>query len=305
MYRYRAWLVVNHFVHAEKFETLYNMLTRAAEASSVKLERKTNAELLVDFSVSAAEPRPDFVLFWDKDVNLCRHLENQGLRVFNNSYAIETCDNKNRTALALETHPEIPTPRTILAPKTFRPDRYPDVSFLNEVGERLKFPLVVKEAFGSFGFQVHLAQNLDELTNIVAEIGTRPMQFQKFVRSERHGVPSDVRLHVAGGEVVAAVMRTAKKGDFRANVTNGGAMHPYTPTEAETALAIRVCDVLKIDFAGVDLLFGSEQDEPILCEVNTNAHFKNLYDVCGIDVGPFIFRHILNVLSSSERGTNE
>ena len=126
------------------------------------------------------------------------------------------------------------------------------------------------------------------------------MQFQEFVRSERRGVAADVRIHVVGGEAVAAVLRTAKDGDFRANVTNGGAMHAYTPSEAEKTLAMRVCDVLKIDFAGVDLLFGP-RDEPMLCEVNTNAHFKNLYDACGIDVGPFIFRHILNVLSTEQK----
>ncbi len=162
--KYRAWLVVNHFVRAEKFETFYEMLIETAREQGIRLEKRTNVELLTEidenFDAEKAE-KPDFVLFWDKDLNLCRHLENRGVRVFNNSRAIETCDDKNKTLLALEGC-GIRLPRTIVAPKTFRPDQYPELDFLPEIARRLGFPLVVKEAFGSFGFQVHLARDLAE-----------------------------------------------------------------------------------------------------------------------------------------------
>ena len=293
-----AWLVVNDFVRAEKFETLYALLMDACARFDIQTEVRTNAELLVEIGTSSfSGPRPDFVLFWDKDLNLCRHLENLGLSVFNSADAIEVCDNKNRTLLALEHH-GIPVPRTILAPKTFRPDQYPDLAFLDTVGEKLGFPLVVKEAFGSFGFQVHLAENMESLRKIVSEIGTRPMQFQEFIRSERNGKTADVRLHVVGGKVCAAVLRTAKDGDFRANVTNGGRMTPYSPTPEECALALRTAKILKTDFAGIDLLFGKE-NAPVLCEVNTNAHFKNLLDATGTNVGIEIVRHIMEKVRPS------
>lgn len=299
-YKYHAWLVVNHFVHAEKFETFYKILMETARKQGIRLEKRTNVELLTEIDenfdaekLKKAE-KPDFVLFWDKDLNLCRHLENRGFRVLNNSRAIETCDDKNKTLLALEGH-GIRMPKTIIAPKTFRPDQYPELDFLPEIVRRLGFPLVVKEAFGSFGFQVHLAHDLMELEKIVREIGTRPMQFQEFIRSKYRGKTADVRIHVVGREVVAAVLRTAHEGDFRANVTNGGKMEPYTPTEAQKALALRVCEILNTDFAGVDLLFDETDgaNTPILCEVNTNAHFKNLFDATGVNVAEFIFKEIL------------
>ncbi|MBE6427923.1 MAG: RimK family alpha-L-glutamate ligase [Planctomycetaceae bacterium] len=288
-----AWLVVNHFVHSEKFDTLYSMLIRSCEEAGVDIKIRTNAELLTEIDEEFAK-KPDFVLFWDKDLNLCRHLENQGIRVFNRSCAIEVCDNKNLTCLALEKH-GIPMPRTILAPKTFRPDQYPELDFLVTVGSRLGFPLVVKEAFGSFGAQVHLARNLEELQHIVQGIGTRPMQFQEFIRSEWNGQTADVRLHVVGGEVKAAVLRTAKSGDFRANVTNGGKMLPWEASPEQRKLAVRVCQILGTDFAGVDLLFG-KNGNPILCEVNTNAHFKNLFDAVQINVGQFIAEYAVSTI---------
>lgn len=46
------------------------------------------------------------------------------------------------------------------------------------------------------------------------------------------------------------------------------------------------------DFSGVDLLFG-DNDEPIICEVNSNAHIKNVFDCTGIDVSEYIFDYIL------------
>ena len=68
-------------------------------------------------------------------------------------------------------------------------------------------------------------------------------------------------------------------------------MRPYHPTDSQIALAQEVCHALRLDFAGVDILFG-EQDEPILCEVNSNAHFKNIYDCTGVNVADAIMSYI-------------
>ncbi|MBR6729048.1 MAG: RimK family alpha-L-glutamate ligase, partial [Clostridia bacterium] len=44
-------------------------------------------------------------------------------------------------------------------------------------------------------------------------------------------------------------------------------------------------------FAGVDFLFGAN-GQPILCEVNSNAHFKNLYDCTGVNAAEYIIEYI-------------
>ena len=36
-----------------------------------------------------------------------------------------------------------------------------------------------------------------------------------------------------------------------------------------------------------------DQDEPIVCEVNSNAHFKNIYDCTGINVADRIMNYLL------------
>ena len=48
---------------------------------------------------------------------------------------------------------------------------------------------------------------------------------------------------------------------------------------------------IELDFAGIDILFG-ENDEPVFCEANSNAHFKNLYDLTGVNTAEFIVEYI-------------
>ena len=64
-------LAVNHFLTVEKYNTLHRHLLKSAAACGVGLELRTNLELALD------APAADFVLFWDKDVNLAARLEKQ------------------------------------------------------------------------------------------------------------------------------------------------------------------------------------------------------------------------------------
>jgi glutathione synthase/RimK-type ligase-like ATP-grasp enzyme len=98
-----------------------------------------------------------------------------------------------------------------------------------------------------------------------------------------------------GGEVVAAVKRMSDH-DFRANVTNGGRMVPFDLPEEYVDMALRCSRVIGADFAGVDMLFGPGE-EPVLCEVNSNAHFKNLYNCTGVDVAELMVKHMLKVMA--------
>lgn len=206
-----------------------------------------------------------------------------GLKLFNSSKAIENCDNKALTYIELEN--KVPMPETIIAPMTYRNIGYNNTDFVHDAVKKLGLPLVIKECFGSFGQQVYLAESTDEALNIVRNT-REPLIFQKFIAESRG---KDIRINVVGGKAVTAMMRY-NESDFRANITNGGSMLPYTPDEKETALAEKVCKILELDFGGVDILF-SERG-PLVCEVNSNAHFKNIYDCTGVNVADCIGEHV-------------
>lgn len=291
----KGWLITNAFLHAHKFTEIHLWLIEAAKKLGIELIPKTNAEVIVKLDDEFLHMdnkliinRPDFVLFWDKDVRLARYLEMQGLPVFNSSQAITICDDKSMTHLNLQ-GAGIKMPRTLLAPMTFSNIGYTDLDFIANIEMELSYPIVVKECFGSFGQQVYLAENRNELIDKVLLIGAKPMLFQEFIKSSKG---KDIRLQVVGNQVVAAMYRYSENGDFRANITNGGKMKHFDPSEEQIELAIKCCKIIGLDFAGVDILFGDNQ-EPIVCEINSNAHFKNIFDCTGINVADCILEYII------------
>ena len=148
---YKGLMVVNAFLRTTKFDDLYHTLLDAACECGMALDVATNAELSQTVYTGGFDPGSfDFVLFWDKDVQLAMQLENLGMRVFNSAQSILWCDDKALTWLKLKPH-GIPMPRTILAPKTISNVGYTDLSIVDQAASELGFPIVLKECFGSFG----------------------------------------------------------------------------------------------------------------------------------------------------------
>lgn len=264
-------LVVNHFLNSSKFGELHSLLIFTAKKMNIDLSLKTNLDLATE------EAMADFVLFWDKDINLARRLEKRGVPVFNSSKSIELCDDKAQTFIELDGI--VPQPQTLIAPKCFFKS---DMSeFVTKAVEILGLPLVFKECFGSFGEQVHLCNSFEEIIDLVSE---KPFILQKYI-SESSG--RDMRLEIVGGKCAAAVRRE-NKNDFRSNVTNGGTMTPYTPTDDEINTAVKACHALGLTFGGVDIL-----ENGMVCEVNSNAHIINIMNSTSIDIAPLIFSEIV------------
>ena len=287
----RGWLIVNGFLQSNKFSELYDFLQSAAAGEGIELSVKTSTELFcaLDEGICGVE-KPDFALFWDKDYVLAKRLEQEGVALFNSAEAMRICDDKSLTAVALRG--KVRRPKTLIAPKTFEGVGYGDGTWLRGAIESLGFPMVVKEACGSFGKQVYLVESEKELFPLVENMGYKPFLLQEFIEGSRG---RDIRINVVGGRVFCAILRENRR-DFRSNITGGGVGQAYTPSEAQAELALTTCRELGLDFAGVDVLFG-ENDEPILCEVNSNPHFKSTFDCTGMDMSVEILRYIKEKLS--------
>ncbi len=306
-----GWIVSNGGLTLDKFTEQLHWLEQTMIDCGLEVRQIRNNELIAGVrngmpvlwqNDAAGEPvrcwhfddndRPDFVLFWDKDVRLAASMEQTGFRLFNPAAAIAACDDKSVTHRMLAGH-GIAMPDTLTAP-FYYPGLAPEGGdgFVGQVESTLDYPVVVKESFGSFGAQVHLASNREELMGLHAELRFRPHICQKYVASS-HG--RDVRLQVVGDRVVAAMLRHSDT-DFRANISSGGSMEPFEPPVAFREMAVHASRLLGADFAGVDILFGPA-GEPILCEVNSNAHMRNLFSCTGVDVTREIAAHILRCLA--------
>ena len=278
----RGYLITNAFMRSGSFARMRECLLAAAQRQNVELLPRTNADFMRDISGDEAQ----FALFYDKDIRLTQRLEAAGIPVFNSADSIALCDDKTLTSLALE-KAQVAQPDFLLCPGTFPGVGYGDMRFVHEAGEKLGWPMVIKEGCGSFGQQVYLAHDEQEAEDILQKIGARPVLFQRFI-SECAG--RDLRLYVVEDKVIAAIVRQNHHGDFRANIENGGDAQAYAPTQAECDLAVKACRALGLSFGGVDIL--PANGGPLICEVNSNAHFLGLAAATGVNPADHIFEFI-------------
>ena len=281
-----GYLLVNSNFSSEKFLHLYELLISSFKEEGIELEIKKAR----DFFDLKSLKRPDFVLFWDKDIYLGMRLEEAHIRLFNPIQSILAADNKALTYLALE-KAGIRIPKTLYGPKTFEGMGHLDYSILEE-GERLfGYPMVIKEVYGSFGQQVYLAKDYEGAVNIIKGLGYKEYIVQEFIASS---FGKDVRVNIVGEEEVVSMIRHSEN-DFRSNISSGGHGEKYEPSIEMKNLACRASNALGLDFAGVDILFG-EDGEPIVCEVNSNPQFASTLEATGVNLGEYIAKYIKKAL---------
>ena len=257
------------------------------EKKGVKADIVKNGNLPCDVhenAITLAE-KCDFVVNLDKDKYMPRMLEKQGVRVFNSAEAVELCDDKMLTCIALA-GAGLHLPDTVPAPLCYYADAQADRAFLRRAAERLGYPVVVKKSYGSWGAEVRLAFNEAQLFAAAEEFRMAPHLYQR-----RVGTPGeDHRILVVGGWAVAC-MKRKNDGDFRSNIEAGGRGYAEEPPAGFAEAAQRCAEVLKLDYCGVDLL--DEGGVPYVCEVNSNAMFNEAERVTGVNVAEAFAAHIL------------
>lgn len=222
----------------------------------------------------------DFVIYLDKDKYTSAMLELSGIRLFNRHDAVLVCDDKMETHIRLSGH-GIAMPDTIPGLLCYQEsasleDAMPRVEL---VERRLGYPCVIKECYGSLGKGVYLANNRDELLDVMEKVKCKAHLFQKMITKSQG---RDVRVIVIGGKAVASMMRLSDT-DFRSNIELGGRAVAFELPETFRAVAERTAKLLNLDYCGIDLLFG-EQGEPLICEVNSNAFFGGIESVTGVNI---------------------
>lgn len=199
-------------------------------------------------------------------------LADGGLPVVNPPRCLERTIDKHWTTRLLA-EAGVPTPRTVVAESLH--DAWRAFETLEDV--------VVKPLLGSGGRGIVRVSDPD-----LAWRTFRALEEQRAVFYVQEFVPhgrSDLRLFVAGGEVVAAARR---EGDgWKCNVAAGASTHPHAPTAAQADLAARAAAAVGADYAGVDLL---EAEDGRLCvvEVNGIPGWSGLQAVTPVDLSAVV-----------------
>ena len=247
-----------------------------------------------DNNINIKLPKCDFIIYLDKDIYLARLLEKAGYRLFNKADFIKMCDDKMLTNIMCA-NAGIKMPKTIAGPLFYSPKlEEKNLQFLDDVVKELGLPLVMKKVYGSLGLGVYLVKTKEELISLYKENCRQPLQFQEYIVSS-YG--KSLRVIIIDGKVIGAFQRYNEL-DFRSNFGNSASSKEYPLKGKYLELAKLISSKFDIEYAGVDLLFG-ENDEPLLCEINSNAFFEEFEKITKINVAR-LFMEMVNRKMSHE-----
>lgn len=272
----KCLIVINAYIKNKSQIMQAERIAEELKRFGIECDIRKNIDLAEIVNGNIIALKYDCCVFLDKDKAAARLLEKSGIRLFNSAAAVEVCDDKMLTHIALA-NCDVPMPDSIYAPLCYYADAEISHEFLNKV-ERLGYPLVAKTCYGSLGGGVFLISNRNELEAFEAKNKLTAHFYQKFTGKGGE----DIRAIVIGGKFVCA-MRRRNVNDFRSNVELGGKGERYEADERLISLCERVASILKLDYCGMDVLI-DKAGNYCVCEVNSNAFFAEAERVCGVNI---------------------
>ena len=150
-------------------------------------------------------------------------------------------------------------------------------------------PCVVKLLEGTQGIGVILAENQKAAKSVIEAFLKLDASIlvQEFIKESRG---ADIRVFVVDGQIVGAMKRQAKEGEFRSNLHRGGSATVIKLSPEERATAIKAAKKLGLDIAGVDLL--QSDRGPLVMEVNSSPGLEGIEGATGLDIAGKIIEYV-------------
>lgn len=157
-----------------------------------------------------------------------------------------------------------------------------------EIAEVLGTVFVAKGLESSQGAEIFLIEKKEDL-QALADMYAKDKEylFEQYI-SQSYG--RDIRFYSIRGEVAACMTREAKEG-FKANVALGANVRALEITDQIRQTARDIYAQTKLDFLGIDLLFGA--DKPYFCEINVMPGIEGMERATGVNVAGAILDTII------------
>lgn len=198
----------------------------------------------------------------------------------NEAAAIERSRDKFRASQLLASV-GIPVPKTRLAVSN---------GCINDwVAHAGSTPLVVKPVTGCKGRGVVIARTVETARSAVQsylDSGTRFL-VQEFIEGSGG---SDIRCLVVGDRVVASIKRTARRGEYRTNLYQGGTASAVKLSSEERRLAIHAARTLGLEVAGVDLIRAPRGT--LVIEVNSSPGLQGIERATRLDLADLMIEYV-------------
>jgi ribosomal protein S6--L-glutamate ligase len=150
-------------------------------------------------------------------------------------------------------------------------------------------PVVLKLLEGTQGLGVVLAENQNAAQSVLEAFNGLKARVivQEFIKEAKG---ADIRAFVVDGEVVGAMKRQGKEGEFRSNLHRGGSSRIIELTDVERDVAIRAAKAVGLGVAGVDML--QSERGPLVLEVNSSPGLEGIEKTTQTDIADKIIQFI-------------
>ncbi|NRD21987.1 30S ribosomal protein S6--L-glutamate ligase [Winogradskyella litoriviva] len=134
-------------------------------------------------------------------------------------------------------------------------------------------PVIIKLLEGTQGLGVVLAESKNAAESVLEAFNGLQARVivQEFIKEAKG---ADLRALVVDGQVVGAMKRQGKEGEFRSNLHRGGSANIIKLDVDELKLAMNAAKVLKLPVCGVDML--QSERGPLLLEVNSTPGLEGI-----------------------------
>ena len=170
-----------------------------------------------------------------------------------------------------------------------------DNKVLTHIGDA---PVVIKLLEGTQGLGVVLAETNKAAKSVVEafdSLKTRVI-LQEFIE-EAGG--SDIRAFIVDGQIVGAMKRQGKEGEFRSNLHRGGNATVLKLSRAEKSTALNAAKAMGLDIAGVDML--QSKRGPMVLEVNSSPGLEGIEKSTGVDIAGKIIEYVERSVAKERR----
>ena len=150
-------------------------------------------------------------------------------------------------------------------------------------------PLIIKLLEGTQGLGVVLAETKNAAESVIEAFNGLQARVivQEFIKEAKG---ADIRAFVIDGQVVGAMKRQGKEGEFRSNLHRGGTAEVITLSDEEENAAIKAAKAMGLGVAGVDMLQSARG--PLILEVNSSPGLEGIEKATGKDIAKSIIRYI-------------
>ena len=150
-------------------------------------------------------------------------------------------------------------------------------------------PLIIKLLEGTQGLGVVLAETMKAAKSVIEAFHGLKARIivQEFIKEAK---AADIRVFVVDGEVVGAMKRQGKEGEFRSNLHRGGTSEIIKLSRSEKAAAIKAASTMGLGIAGVDLL--QSERGPLILEVNSSPGLEGIEGATGKDIASKIIEYV-------------